>query len=79
MLSRHARRGVSVVAVQAALLVSSSGVFAQTAESALPAVTVDAPGTVKPKPRKPVAQSAGVRRSFGKAGYGAAGLGRRNQ
>ncbi|WP_409188561.1 TonB-dependent receptor [Bradyrhizobium sp. RDM4] len=66
MLSRHARRGVSVVAVQAALLVSSSGGFAQSAESALPAVTVDAPATVKPKPRKPVAQAAGVRRSSAK-------------
>jgi iron complex outermembrane recepter protein len=65
MLSRHVRRGVSVVAVQAALLVSSSGVFAQTAESALPEVTVDAPATVKPKPRRPVAQ-AGVRRSSAK-------------
>ncbi|WP_249154176.1 TonB-dependent receptor [Bradyrhizobium manausense] len=66
MLSRHARCGVSVVAVQAALLASSSGVFAQGSPRELPrelpAVTVDAPATVKPKPRKPV-QTAGTRRN----------------
>jgi iron complex outermembrane receptor protein len=54
MLPRHARRGVSVVAVQAALLASSSGVFAQSSTRELPAVTVDAPATAKPKLRKPV-------------------------
>ncbi|MEA3135218.1 MAG: iron complex outerrane recepter protein, partial [Gammaproteobacteria bacterium] len=66
MLSRHARRGVSIVAVPAALLASSSGVFAESSERALPAVTVDAPATVKPKQRKPVAQTAGASRSSAK-------------
>ncbi|QPF94809.1 TonB-dependent receptor [Bradyrhizobium commune] len=66
MLSRHARCGVSVVAVQAALLASSSGVFAQSSQRELPAVTVDSPTTVKLKPRRPVAQAAGARRSSAK-------------
>lgn len=67
MLSRHARCGVSVVAVQAALLAPSSGVFAQGSPSELPrelpAVTVDAPATVKPKPRKPAVQIVGAGRN----------------
>jgi len=62
MLLRHARCGVSVVAVQAALLASPSGVFAQSSPRELPAVNVDAPASVKPKPRKPV-QTAGARRN----------------
>jgi iron complex outermembrane receptor protein len=66
MLSRHARCGVSVVAVQAALLASSSSVFAQDGPRELPAVNVDAPATVKPKPRKPAVQTAGARRNSAK-------------
>jgi len=66
MLPRHARCGVSVVAVQAALLASSSGVFAQSSPRELPAVTVDAPAAVKPKPRKPAVQTAGARRNSAK-------------
>ena len=66
MLSRHARCGVSVVAVQAALLASSSGVFAQSSPRELPAVTVDAPATAKPKPRKPAVQTAGAKRNSAK-------------
>ncbi|MCP3444654.1 TonB-dependent receptor [Bradyrhizobium sp. CCGUVB14] len=66
MLPRHARCGVSLVAVQAALLASSSGVFAQSSPRELPAVTVDAPATVKPKPRKPAMQTAGARRNSAK-------------
>ena len=66
MLRRHARRGVSVVAVQAALLASSSGVFAQSSQRELPAVTVDAPAAAKPKPRKPAVQTAGARRPSAK-------------
>lgn len=62
MLRRHARRGVSFVAVQAALL-ASSGVFAQGSPRELPAVTVDAPATVKPKLRKPAVQTAGAKRN----------------
>ena len=50
MLRYHARRGVSVVAVQAALLASSSGVFAQSSSAVLPPVTVDAPPAARPKP-----------------------------
>lgn len=61
MLRCHARRGVSVVAVQAALLASSSGVFAQTSDRALPPVTVDAPAAAKPKPPKPAVPTAGAR------------------
>ena len=66
MLLRHARCGVSVVAVQAALLASSSGVFAQSSPKELPAVTVDAPATVKPKPRKPAVQTARASRNQAK-------------
>ncbi|MFT4120942.1 TonB-dependent receptor domain-containing protein [Bradyrhizobium sp.] len=62
MLPCHARRGVSIVAIQAALLASSSsGVLAQSSERALPAVTVEAPAAAKPKTRKPVVQAAGAR------------------
>ncbi|MGY3562712.1 hypothetical protein ACVWXP_005981 [Bradyrhizobium sp. USDA 4463] len=61
MLPRHARCGVSVVAVQAALLASSSGAFAQSSSKELPAVTVDAPATVKPKPRKHAVHAAAAR------------------
>lgn len=50
MLRCHARRGVSVVAVQAALLASSSGVIAQNSNTVLPAVTVEAPQAARPKP-----------------------------
>lgn len=50
MLCCHARRGVSVVAVQAALLASSSGVLAQSSNTVLPAVTVEAPQAARPKP-----------------------------
>lgn len=50
MLRCHARRGVSIVAVQAALLASSSGVFAQSSNTALPAVTVEAPQATRPRP-----------------------------
>ncbi len=66
MLPRHARCGVSVVAVHAALLASSSGVFAQSSQRELPAVTVDAPATVKPKPRRPAVHTASASRSSAK-------------
>lgn len=63
MLRCHARRGVSVVAVQAALLASSGGVFAQNANTVLPAVNVEAPQAARPKPvsrpSKPRSASAG--------------------
>lgn len=61
MLRCRARRGVSIVAVQAALLASSSGVFAQSSSAVLPPVTVDAPAAAKPKPRKPTVHTAGAR------------------
>src|SRR5947209_13665174 len=61
MLRYHARRGVSAVAVQAALLASSSGVFAQSSTAVLPPVTVDAPAVAKPKPRKPAVNTAAIR------------------
>jgi iron complex outermembrane receptor protein len=66
MLSRHARCGVSVVAVQAALLASSSGVVAQSSQRELPAVTVDAPVTVQPKARKPAVQTVRATRPSAK-------------
>lgn len=50
MLRYRARHGVSVVAVQAALLAPSSGVFAQSSNTVLPAVTVEAPQAARPKP-----------------------------
>lgn len=71
MLCRRARRGVSLVALLTALLASSSGVIAQSSERELPAVTVDAPAPMKPKPRKPVAQTVGARRSSAKPGRAA--------
>ncbi len=61
MLSCHAGRGVSIVAVQAALLALSNGAFAQSSSAVLPPVTVDAPATVKPKPRKPAVHTAAAR------------------
>lgn len=57
MLRCHALRGVSVVAIQAALLASPDRVFAQTSERALPAVTVESPVAAKPKPRRPAARA----------------------
>ncbi|WP_441236491.1 TonB-dependent receptor family protein [Bradyrhizobium sp. 930_D9_N1_4] len=63
MLRCHARRGASVVAVQAALLASSSGAFAQSGNTELPAVTVEAPQAARAKPvarpSKPRSASAG--------------------
>ncbi|MCK1740697.1 TonB-dependent receptor [Bradyrhizobium sp. 139] len=50
MLRCHARRGVSVVAVQVALLASSGAVSAQSSDTALPPVTVEAPQATRPKP-----------------------------
>ncbi|RXH14410.1 TonB-dependent receptor [Bradyrhizobium guangzhouense] len=74
MLSRHARCGMSVVAAQAALLASSSGAYAQSSPRELPrelpAVTVDAPATAKPRPRKPAVQTAGLRRDSAKPTVG---------
>jgi iron complex outermembrane receptor protein len=61
MLRRHARRGVSIVAVQAVLLASSSGGFAQNSGAILPAITVDAPPAAKPRLRKPPVHTAGAR------------------
>ena len=49
MLNCHARRGVSVIAVQAAMLASSGEVFAQSSSTALPTVTVEAPQAARPK------------------------------
>lgn len=60
MLHCHALRGVSTVAVQAALLAWASEAIAQSSERRLPSVTVEAPTAVKPKPRKPSAQTAGA-------------------
>lgn len=59
----HARRGVSIVAVQAALLASSNGSFAQGSSAVLPPVTVDAPAGLRPKPRKPAVHTAARSRS----------------
>ncbi|HEY0567259.1 MAG TPA: TonB-dependent receptor, partial [Xanthobacteraceae bacterium] len=62
MLRYHARCGVSLVAVQVALLVPATDLHAQRAEQALPPVTVDAPQVqVKRAARKP-AQAASVAR-----------------
>jgi iron complex outermembrane receptor protein len=60
-LPRHARCGMSVVAVQAALLTSMSGAATQSGERALPPVTVDAPIAAPHKPRKPAVQSTAAR------------------
>lgn len=59
----HARRGVSIVAVQAALLASSNGAFAQGSSAVLPPVTVDAPASARPKARKPAVHIAARSRS----------------
>ncbi|RXT44625.1 TonB-dependent receptor family protein [Bradyrhizobium betae] len=65
MLNCHARRGVSIVAVQAALLASSSGAFAQSSNTVLPAVTVEAPQAARAKPvtRSPRQRSASAGRA----------------
>ncbi|SEN32676.1 TonB-dependent receptor [Bradyrhizobium sp. OK095] len=65
MLNYHARRGVSLVAVQAALLATSSGVFAQSSNTVLPAVTVEAPQAARAKPvtRSPRQRSASTGRA----------------
>lgn len=60
MLPCHARRGVSIVAVQAALLASSSDVFAQSS-AVLPPVTVDAPAAATSKPRKRTVRTVAAR------------------
>lgn len=57
MLRYHARRGVSVVAVQAALLASSSGVFAQSSSAVLPPITVEAPQAKRTSAVRPARNS----------------------
>jgi iron complex outermembrane receptor protein len=58
MFRRHARSGVSFVAVQVALLGSAGDLHAQRAEQVLPPVTIDAPkAQAKRAARKP-AQAA---------------------
>jgi iron complex outermembrane receptor protein len=62
MFRRHARSGVSFVAVQVALLGSAGDLHAQRAEQVLPPVTIDAPkAQAKRAARKP-AQAASVAR-----------------
>src|SRR6478752_413246 len=66
MLRCHARRGVSIVAVQAALLASSSGAFAQSGSAVLPPITVEAPQQKRApavRPPRNSARSARVTRS----------------
>src|SRR3954454_9140681 len=66
MLRCHARRGVSVVAIQAALLASSSGAFAQSSSAVLPPITVEAPQQNRAsgvRPPRNTARSARVTRS----------------
>jgi iron complex outermembrane recepter protein len=66
MLRCHARRGVSVVAIQAALLASSSGAFAQSSSAVLPPITVEAPQQKRAsavRPPRNTARSARVTRS----------------
>ncbi|MGY4428330.1 outer membrane receptor protein involved in Fe transport [Bradyrhizobium sp. F1.13.1] len=66
MLCCHARRGVSVVAIQAALLASSSGAFAQSSSAVLPPITVEAPQQKRAsavRPPRNTARSARVTRS----------------
>src|SRR3954451_17976894 len=58
MLRCHARRGVSVVAIQAALLVSSSGAFAQSGSAVLPPITVEAPQQKRASALRPPRNSA---------------------
>lgn len=67
MLRCHARRGVSVVAIQAALLASSSGAFAQDSSAVLPPITVEAPHqkrTPAVRPPRNSARSARITRSL---------------
>src|SRR3954471_7536666 len=66
MLRCHARRGVSVVAIQAALLASSSGAFAQSSSAVLPPITVKARQPKRAaavRPPRNTARSARVTRS----------------
>src|SRR3954447_23870719 len=58
MLRCHARRGVSVVAIQAALLASSSGAFAQDSSAVLPPITVEAPHQKRTPAVRPPRNSA---------------------
>ncbi|MGY4506716.1 iron complex outermembrane receptor protein [Bradyrhizobium sp. USDA 3650] len=58
MLCCHARRGVSVVAIQAALLASSSGAFAQSGSAVLPPITVEAPQQKRVSAIRPPRNSA---------------------
>ncbi|MBR0829399.1 TonB-dependent receptor [Bradyrhizobium manausense] len=70
MLRLHALCGVSVVAIQAALLASTSGAFAQGSEKELPAVSVDAPkearklaqrsANAKPRATRPAAANRSI-------------------
>ena len=63
MFRYHALGGVSLVAVQLALLAPASVAMAQSAEErALPPVTVDAPAQAKRAARKPAARTAAARR-----------------
>lgn len=58
MLRCHAGRGVSIVAVQAALLASSSGAFAQGSSAVLPPITVEAPQQKRASAVRPPRNSA---------------------
>ncbi|MFL6809412.1 MAG: TonB-dependent receptor domain-containing protein, partial [Bradyrhizobium canariense] len=58
MLRCHARRGVSVVAIQAALLASSSGALAQGSSAVLPPITVEAPQQKRASAVRPPRNSA---------------------
>ncbi|MEK9281430.1 TonB-dependent receptor [Bradyrhizobium sp. ISRA442] len=60
MLHSHAVRGVSAVAVQAAVLAWASEASAQSGANVLPSVTVEAPASARPKPRKPAVHTAGA-------------------
>jgi iron complex outermembrane receptor protein len=63
MFRLHARRGVSVVAVQMALLAPATAAMAQNSDRVLPPVTIDAPQTpVRHTARRPGEQSAANRR-----------------
>jgi iron complex outermembrane receptor protein len=61
MFRYRALRGASVLALGSALTALSSKTHAQISDRALPPVTVDAPSTATPKPRKPAARTAGTR------------------
>jgi iron complex outermembrane recepter protein len=68
MFRLHARRGVSVVAVQMALLAPATVAMAQNSDQVLPPVTIDAPQTpVRHTARKPGEQSAANRRPVQRA------------